>query len=1085
MAERNILDYRGMNTVLSSDLLTNGQCPYGQNVRRLLQGRTVARPPLGANQLSSILPSGVTSLTRMNDSTANGPVSGFVLISGAAGKMYVNATQAAAGLSGNPLSYLPYRPSQSPQPWCYIGDPSLAITIPAGGASPGYGGYTGPLCGMVKVRSDGTVYKTGIMEPQVAPVTAVSAGTGPNWVSYRYTFRSKETGAVSNPSPESAPAIVPQTSVSDSLAATSSDIIFNGSQYEVNGSQLRTVGSVSAGTVTDYVIAHNFGLSVPTGVNVDGVLAATNWLGQYAGTGIITAVALFYQGQIIGQIKAPGLQNQQSPGTATQGGDSDSWGTVLTPAIVNDSTFGIGFQVTTQESGGSDRSFFNNFTITVYYTTLSATVTPTASTDPQVDTIDIYRMTEALDNFTYVGSIANSLASAGFADTQSDLAIANNPILSFENYEPFPSIDLPRSGVCNVSVVSEEVTDVSILTPGTGQTNGTFVIASTGGGGTGATVQIIIAGGIITTATVLTPGAGYTSVPTFIVAEGGTPGTLAATIGAIMPGQLNVTSVSGDAFNIRWLPGNIINIAGIAYTLYNRPASTTELAAVTTAVSNTGFLTYGYPPAGTNLAWSITVPSLASEPSPVIWGPTPDNAGSFYFGLDPNNPGDLLWSLGNNFDSAPDTNRLYVTSPNEPLMNGTVTSELSTVFSTDRFWLIYPNFADAVATVTGTLGSQWTPVQSASTRGLYMRYAIAALGSLVGWRAKDGIYISQGGGPEQSISDAIYNLFPHGGQAPSPVVLAGFTVYPPDDTKTSAQTMAIIPGYVFYDYQDVNGTQRTLVYDMEAKGWAVDTYTPLVNCHSWAIGPEYEILVGCVDGTIRLFDSTATEAGSAVVATPSLNAGSPRIVKRVGGVFLRAQATQAVSAAFWKNRYQAQVTGTSPASVAGSGEQDYFFDFTNAAGADVLDMGVVLSWPIGSGDWLKEWDPDWTTLPEQIVAWRTGMLSYNQRGWLDVPWLRFAYASTTQVNLTITTDQGASVTLPIPSSGGAPAKHFTLVPAYDATGKTMKFRMMEWVADAGGTPWQCYGAGHEMMIQSWGQQATILKPFRQQDGSSS
>lgn len=971
----------GMSTVQAPDLIPQGSYAFLQNTRRLLGGRLSARPPIGANQLSASLPSGVTSQVRLNDTTADGPGLGYVLILGAAGVMYVNASSAATGLSGNPLSFLPYRPSQSPQPWCYLGDPSLAVTVPAYTTS----GY-GPVAGMLKVRSDGTVWKIGIKEPQVAPSVAMSTGTGPNWVTYRNVYRSSATGATSNPSPESPPQTAPQSSVQATESATSANVTFNAAQYEINGSQLRTAGSVSPGTVTDYVIAKNFGFAVPSGVNIDGVQAAMSWVGQYAGTGIISAVALFYQGQIIGQVKAPGIQNSQSSTTVVQGGNSDTWGTVLSPAIVNDSTFGIGFQITTAESGGSDRSFINSFTPTVYYTTLAATVTCTPSTDPQVDKIDIYRMTPGLDNFTYVGTVANG--TTGFSDTLSDLAIANNPILSFANYEPFPSIDLPRSGTCTVAA------------------NG--VVTSTGG---------------------------------------------------------------TDVFNVRWLPGNIINIAGISYTLYNRPSSTTQLIAVTTTTSTTGYVTTGYPPTGTGLAWSISVPTLAAQPSPVLWGPTPDNAGSFYFGLDPNNPGDLLWSMGNNFDSAPDTNRLYVTSPNEPLMNGTVTSELSTVFSTDRFWLIYPNFADAVATVTGTLGSQWTLVQSAATRGLYMRYAIGALGSLTAYRAKDGIFVSYAGGKEKSITDQIYNLFPHGGQAPSPVTIGGFTVYPPDDTKPNAQTITVVPGYIFYNYQDTTATPRTLVYDMEAKGWTVDAYTPTVNCHSWVTGPEYEILVGCTDGTARLFDSTATEASTAIVATRSENGGSSRVIKRIGGVFLRALATSAATATFWKNRYQAQVTGVSP-STAGpaSGEDDYLFDFTNATGADVLDLGMVLSFPVGSGDWIKEWQPDWTIMPEQIAAWRTGMLSYGQHGWMEVPWVRFAYASTSDVTLTITTDTGQVMNISVPSSGGETAKYWTWLPAN-------KFKLMEWTADAGGNPLTVYAADCELAVSPWGLPASILRPF--------
>ena len=1075
-----------MVTVEAPDLLKSGSYCYLQNVRKLLGGRMVARPPLGANLLGGTLPAGVTSVSRLNDPY----LPGYALVVGAAGVMYVNNTSVATGLSGNPLSFLPYRPAGTPRPWDYIGDPSLAVTIPSY-ISSGYG----TVAGMLKVRADGLVRKTGIKEPQSAPVIAVTSGTGPQWVTYRYIYRDSTTQAVSNPSPESAPLIVPQTSVGGTQAAATGgvinpNVVYNASQYQGNGTQIRTDGGVASSTLTDYVDILNFGLSIPSGVTIDGVQIAVNWQGQFADTGVIANAALFYQGTILGETKSPGIQNQQTATTAIQGGGSDSWGAILTPDIVNDSTFGFGVQILAQDSGGSNRSFINSFTITVYYTTLSSTGTCVSSLDPQVDTIDVYRQTPGLENFTYTLSVPNS--SPSFSDTNSDLAIATNPILSYSNYEPFPSIDLPRSGTCTVGAVDQQVTAISILTPGTGQTDGTYTIAGTGGGGTGATVQIVIAGGIITTATVLTPGSGYTSAPSFVVAEGGTPGTLAATISPVLPLGPNVTQTSGDVFNVRWLPGTIILIqqpgsnSSVAYVLYNRPESTTELTAYTTVTSSTGFISFGFPPAGTDLAWQIAEPDLAAQPSPVIWGPTPDNAGSFYFGLDDNNPGDLVWSLGNNFDSASDSNRMYVTSPSESLMNGTVTSELSTVFSTERFWLIYPNFSDAVAAVTGTLGQQWSLVQAASTRGLYMRYAIAALGSMNMWRAKDGIFVSHGGGPEQSISEQIYNLFPHGQpEAPSPVIIGSNTVFPPDDTKPSAQTITLVPGYGFYNYQDTNGNPRTLVYDFEAKGWTVDVTNPVANCHALPVEVN-QILVGCVDGTVRAFDNAGSETATAIVSTGCRNGGSPRTVKRIGGVFLRALAVVGITPQFWANRYGTQITGAFPSTLGtDAAEADYFADFTQSTNADVQDLACVFSFPVGSGNWLKEWQVDWTALPEPIVAWRTGMVTYNLQGWLHLPWIRFAYQSTAQVNLTLTTDQGATITLAIPSSGGVPAKYFTWIPAYDLTGKTMKFRMAEWTADAGGTPWTCYGADFELSTREWGNPgAKTIKPFRQGDSAT-
>lgn len=1052
----------GIDTVTSPDLIQQGY-PYLQNVRRNLHGRTVARPALG-NALNTTADN-PQSLTRLNDPY----LPGYALIIGAAGKMYVNAAAVATGLSGAPLSFLPYRPPSTPRPWMYVADPSLAVTL----SNPA---YPQTQCGMLKVRSDGTLYKTGIKEPQVAPsvtvnpgivtgvtgsggsgmtpgtyplvfsggggtgaagtiqvtsstivnitvtnggngytslptVTAATGGTpptltatvssvGPNWVSYRYIYRSDE-GAKSNPSPFSPPQVLPQSSVNGSYKVDSgyaARLTFNASQYEFNSNTIRTSGGVQPGTVTDYVIAHNFGLTLPTGVKVDGVQIALNWAGQYAGTGVLSGVSLFYQGNILGQVKGPGILNQQfvSSGgiTITQGGDSDPWGTQLDDVIVNDPTFGFGVQITSLESGGSDRSFLYSFTITVYYTVIAATLTATASDDPQTKFIDIFRQDPGLDNYTFVGTVPNSAPS--FSDNLTDLEVVANPILEYDNFEPFPSIDLPRKGVVNI-------------------------------GANGA-----------------------------------------------------VTWVSGDVFNPRWLPNNIMLIAdssgsSVPYLLWNRPSSSTAMLVYTTTTSATGYITLGYPPTGTNLAWEIAEPELAAQPSPVIWGPTPDNAGAFYFGVDELNPGDIVWSKGNNFDSAPDTNRMTLTSPTEPMMNGTVTSELTTAFSTDRFWLLYNNFADAIATVTGTAGQQWVPIQSAATRGLYMPHAIDALGAMIGWRAKDGICVSQGGGPEDIITDSIRNLFPQGGQAPAPVAIGGFTVYPPDDTRPDKQIIALVPGYIFYDYQDVNGNPRTLVYDFEAKGWSVDVYSPTVNCHRWAIGNVNQILVGCNDGTVRAFDSTGTEDQTAVILTPSNNNGSTRIVKRIGGVFLRALAASAVTLAFWKDRIQAAITGFTPGTAGtGASETDYLVDFTQSTNADVKDLACSFSWPIGSGNILSEWQPDWTMLPEAVIGWKTGQLSYRQPGWGSIPWIELAYSSTAAVTLVMALagNQGdtlAPITLTFPSTGGAQIKQFMTLPVN-------KFKIVGWTANST-QPFTIFADDSVAELNAWGSGTKPIKPF--------
>jgi hypothetical protein len=1021
----------GINTLLPPDLVPEGSFCYLQNVRRLLGGRIVARTPLGANLLGSALANGPNSVTRLNDPYN---MSGYALIEGTAiGNVYVNTTHVASGLSGNPVSYLPYRPPASPQPWVYASDPTATgVSL----LNPSYSGYSGPISGMFKMRSDGTTYKTGIMEPQIAPTFGTMPPTsGPYQVIYRYTYRSGNaqvtgaTGATSNPSPESVPrwagsaTSVPVAGVSNLtptqyqnyLAGGGGGGIMNGQWSSEYGgfNQFRTrqlwgnnsylLSPIQTQNMSDSGDGSST-YPIPDNATVTGVQFQLNWLNQSNGAlGTLVNCQLAYNGNLIGIQKTPNASSTDiDPGGVFNagtliGGQNDSWGASLSASIVNDPSFGVNFQILQgQNTGSGNQLFIDVVYVVIYWSVPALPIDLTQSTDPQVDTIDIYRMGGALENFTYVGSTPN-VSSPTFTDTLTDAVAALNPVLLFDNYEPFPSIDLPRAGVVTVNA------------------NGALVWTS------------------------------------------------------------------GDTFNTRWLPGTIVLVAGVAYILYNRPSDNHHMLVYTSTTSTDGIITFAYPPTGTGIAYQIAEPDLAAEPSPAIWGPTPENAGSFMFGLDPLNPGYLVWSKGNNFDSAPDTNRQEICAPSEALQNGTITSELATVFSTERFWLIYPNFSNAIAAVTGTLGQQWIPIQAAATRGLYMRYAIAALGSSIAWRAKDGIYLSRGGGPEQELSGSIYNLFPHGEpEAPQPVVIGDQTVYPPDDTKPAAQTMTFIPGYIFYDYQDTTGTPRTLVYDMAAKGWSVDVTTPVANCHSLPVEVN-QILLGCTDGTVRAFDTAGTETGSAIVMTPSLAGGSARTVKRVGSVWLRALLDNVLTWTFWRNRYQQKILGVLPATVGPvTVEQDYFADFTGANPGDVLDLGVELSFPLGSGTWLKEWSPDWTALPEQIAAWRTGMLSYGLHGWLHISWLRFAYQSPFPLTLTLTTDQAQVMTLTIPPSGGNPAKFFTWLPPN-------KFKLCEWAADAGaGNTFAVYGQDIEVAIKSWGSGGPYqtLHPFRSADGST-
>ena len=125
-----------------------------------------------------VAPSPIHSIRRLNDSTPNGPASGYTLIVGAGENIYAGEDEVATGLSGNPVSIIPFRPNTSVQPWAYIGDsaPQGNVTIDTQ-----YLVTTGPHAnapvdfisnGLLKIRSDGRGYKSGVKEPQLAPVVS-------------------------------------------------------------------------------------------------------------------------------------------------------------------------------------------------------------------------------------------------------------------------------------------------------------------------------------------------------------------------------------------------------------------------------------------------------------------------------------------------------------------------------------------------------------------------------------------------------------------------------------------------------------------------------------------------------------------------------------------------------------------------------------------------------------------------------------------------------------------------------------------------------------------------------------------------
>ncbi len=113
--------------------------------------------------------------------------------------------------------------------------------------------------------------------------------------------------------------------------------------------------------------SRGFGFTIPSNATILGVEIEFQAGTQGASASSVQAVSLWNSSGQLGAAKTPGTPIPESPTDLTYGGAADQWGTALTPAIVNDPSFGYAVSINL-----GNRVFLYPeglpFTIIVYYT---------------------------------------------------------------------------------------------------------------------------------------------------------------------------------------------------------------------------------------------------------------------------------------------------------------------------------------------------------------------------------------------------------------------------------------------------------------------------------------------------------------------------------------------------------------------------------------------------------------------------------------------------------------------------------------------------------------------------------------------
>lgn len=134
---------------------------------------------------------------------------------------------------------------------------------------------------------------------------------------------------------------------------------------------------------TDSTLKHDwfsYGFSLPGDAAIDGIeVRLEHKHKKNTDTGFITAQLRDSSGALVGTAKNGADDGHTAETTETLGGANDTWGAVLTPAVVNNSNFGVSLYYTKTAGGNANKVSLDHVTITVHYTV--ELITATASVD--------------------------------------------------------------------------------------------------------------------------------------------------------------------------------------------------------------------------------------------------------------------------------------------------------------------------------------------------------------------------------------------------------------------------------------------------------------------------------------------------------------------------------------------------------------------------------------------------------------------------------------------------------------------------------------------------------------------------------
>lgn len=433
-----------------------------------------------------------------------------------------------------------------------------------------------------------------------------------------------------------------------------------------------------------------------------------------------------------------------------------------------------------------------------------------------------------------------------------------------------------------------------------------------------------------------------------------------------------VIKTGGDDFNVQWVRGSQIIINGKFYSIYTNPTSTTRVEINENGGSQT------------NVSWQMPEPLLDSQGLPAVFGPYSGASGEFFFGVgDPLNPGFLVWTNGNDPESASDVNFLELCSPSEKLMNGCVLDGIVFCFSDKRSWRILPSF---IGGQSGA-GSSFYPQETGMGKGIAARYGLA-VGNGIYFVSHDGIYRTDGNALQSLTDDSIGSIFRKEGTN----VTLGVPIAAVDFTSDDEISLAYSYEGIHFNYKGTDAQRYTLYYSFLTQGWSVDLSLafPIIRVFREIQSLSADTLIlGCESGRVRSFSASQfTDAGGQIscrVWDREEIWDDIRGTKQVGDTMIDINPAGATITPTM--RYESNTSNDILDVITGSVRDQYVRDINGGSGRIVRGASLDLTWSDGATGIPRvyAWEPAALVKPEESVNRAT---DWSNGGYTGAKWLQ-------------------------------------------------------------------------------------------------